>query len=84
MRWTTPAVEVDDGAAGGGVDQADVARAARGDAVTARPADAVGSGDDPVAGSQLEVASGDGRAGEPPGGAEPGAGEEVEFAGFAP
>src|SRR5581483_10211058 len=76
--------EVDDGRAGGGVDQADVAGAARGDAVASGSADAARPGDDPVAWGQFEAGGGDGRAGEPSGGAEGRAGEEVQIAGFAP
>ena len=52
--------------------------------MTARPADAVGPGDDAVTGGQVELAGGDRGTGEPADGAERGAGGEVEVAGFAP
>jgi hypothetical protein len=51
--------------------------------MAALSANTVRSGNDPVAGFELEVAGSDGWAGEPGGGAECGAGEEVEGAGFA-
>src|SRR5687768_12374160 len=76
--------EVNDGAAGGGVDQADIAGTARGHPVSAGAADAAGSRHDAVARGQFEVAGGDTGPGELAGGAKCGAGEEVELAGFGP
>src|SRR5207244_2089915 len=70
--------EIDDGAAAGVIDEADVARAAFRDSVATHPTDAAGPGHDPVARRQLEVTGLDGGAPEPASAPEGRAGNEVE------